>query len=169
MNFDITKAKFYQEIMSGLASLFGVNTEAEIHAALEKTPTMQAMQDAAIAAVQDQMDGIKTTVADLTTQVADLTASLAAKDGEITALTEKVTGLQTALDKKEAEMAALITQHATERNTLSGEVARLRAGKLLETDTETESVTGEAGGVKPAGHVVKAEKIEAFFGAAAKN
>ena len=165
MNFDITKAKFYQEIMSGLASLFGVNTEAEIHAALEKTPTIDAMKAAAVEAVQEEMAAVKASVADLTQQVEALTASVQEKDGQISTLTEKVSDLQAALTAKETELSDLTVKYTTERNTLSAEIARLRAGKSLEQDVETEGKTGEAGNpVKVAGTVVRAQKVEEFFG-----
>ena len=162
---DITKAKFYQEIMTGLATLFNVGTEAEIHAALEKTPTIEAMKAAAVEAVKEEMDGIKASVGTLTQQVADLTAAIAAKDQEIQTLTGKTTDLEAAIAQKEKELADLTVKHTNERNTLSAEVARLQAGRIKEQDADSEGKTGEAGnGIKTAGQVVKAEKIEAFFG-----
>jgi len=162
---DITKAKLYQEIMTGLASLFNVGTEAEIHAALEKTPTIEAMKAAAVEAVKEEMDGIKASVGTLTQQVADLTAAIAAKDQEIQTLTGKTTDLEAAIAQKEKELADLTVKHTNERNTLSAEVARLQAGRIKEQDADTEGKTGKAGnGIKTAGQVVKAEKIEAFFG-----
>ena len=159
---------WYNEFVAWAKGFFSVETEAEISQATQKFTSLKQMTEdlkmEALAAVQQEMDGIKSTVADLTDQVKTLTDAVAAKDAEITALTEKVTGLTTALAAKDDEIAALVLTHTKERNTLSAEVARLTAGKKSEQDEGSEGLTGEAGnGQKQRTALVQAKQVSAFI------
>lgn len=159
--------KWYDEFVSWAKAFFSVETEAEISQATQKFTSLKDMTEqltaAAQAAVQEQLTGIQSQVTDLTQKVTDLTTAVQDRDEKITGLTAQVADLTTKLTEKEDEMAALVIRHAEERRTLSGEVARLTAGKKAEVDAETPGLKTQPGNAQKQTAAVHATQVTAFI------
>lgn len=154
--------KLIDEILSTLKGWFNVETEAEIHAALSKYPTLESLhteaKDAAVSAVQEQMDGLQSQLDGLQEQLTDFKDQVESKDLKINELTASLAVLQTNIEAKETEL--LDAKKLSK--TLAGQVAQLTAGQETELDVETETVTGETGS-KVQANVIKTPIFDEYL------
>lgn len=136
--FDPGKSKFYTPIMTALAAFFGKDpeqvTEAELDQDLQGAGTLAAIQEnarnEALLSVQSKMDGFET-------RLQGLEATLAERDETIEALNATVTERQNQLEALQAENAqheTIVAANKAKINELAGQVATLKAGKLVEND-----------------------------------
>ena len=136
---DITKAKFYSEIMESVASFFGKPdaTEAELHDHLQGQDTLAAQLEAATATngLAEKLETLTAKVDGMAAQIESLETELAARDTRIADLETQVSGLETALADKDNEIATLKTRHDAEVKALAGQVSALKAGRQHEQDT----------------------------------
>lgn len=131
--FDISKSKFYSEIMAGVARFFGKDaentTEAELHEVVTSAGTLQEMKDAAIAeasqAVTSDISAMKDQLSELSGKIEAAEASIGEKSAEIDALKANVSQLNEAITEKDSTISAQEAKIAE----LSGELASLKAGK----------------------------------------
>lgn len=165
-------SKFYNEMMNGLASFFGLDanetTEAELHQKLIEAGTLESIKAAALneanAAVMQQMAEFQTKLDALTAQVEGLQTDAdakAAKVGELETELETVKGQLTAKDGE-------IETHLSQIQSLSGEVAGLKAGKPVDKTTPPDASKPVTRGNAPAGGVVVSQKdMDAAYAKAA--
>ena len=136
--FDPTKSKFYTPIMTALAAFFGKDpeqvTEAELDQDLQGAGTLAAIQEnarnEALLAVQSKMDGFES-------RLQGLEATLAERDATIEALNATVTERQTQLEALQADTLqheTIVAANKAKIQELAGQVATLKAGKLVEND-----------------------------------
>lgn len=136
--FDPSKSKFYTPIMTALAAFFGKDpeqvTEAELDQDLQGAGTLAAIQEnarnEALLAVQSKMDGFES-------RLQGLEATLAERDATIEALNATVAERQTELEALQAETLqheTIVAANKAKINELAGQVATLKAGKLLQND-----------------------------------
>lgn len=135
---DITKAKFYSEIMESVASFFGKPdaTEAELHDHLQGQSTLAAQLEAATAAsgLAEKLETLTAKVDGMAAQIETLETELSARDTRIAELQTQVSGLETALAEKDTEIATLKSRHESEVKSLAGQVSALKAGRQHEQD-----------------------------------
>ena len=129
-------SKFYNEMMNGLASFFGLDanetTEAELHQQLTEAGSLSEIRATATKeaneAVAAQMADIQTQLAALTTKVGDLETDAEAKAAKVSELETDLETVRGQLAEKDTQLAEKDKQIAT----LSGEVATMKAGKPLD-------------------------------------
>lgn len=170
---DAAKAKLYSEVMNWASSFFSLSedaTEAEVHAAMSETSgTLTEIREAAMAAateaVSAQLEDFKAQLAINTQAIADTKELLQTKDEEIKTLTDQITELQTGSDSKDADILKMKEAHVLETKSLQGEISKLKAGKPLEGDHSTETVSGTLGngGGGQAGAVIKNSALRSFL------
>lgn len=170
---DATKAKFYSEIMGWCAYFLGLSeeaTESEVHEATSKiTDTLSGIREAAIKAAQDtvaaQMKELSDKVEANTQSITEVNDKLKAKETEAETLSGRVGELEESLKGKDKEISELKATHEKEKNTLASEISKLKAGRSLETDENTETVShqlGNGGGGK-AGTVIQNNEMKAWL------
>lgn len=139
--FDPGKSKFYTPIMTALAAFFGKDpeqvTEAELDQDLQGAGTLAAIQEnarnEALLAVQSKleaMDGFEA-------RLSGLEATLAERDATIEALNASLTDRQTELESLQAanlQHETIVAANKAKIQELAGQVATLKAGKLVEND-----------------------------------
>lgn len=164
---NIASAKFYSEMMNGLASFFGLNadetTEAEMHQQLIEAGSLSEIRAAALKeaneAVAAQMADFKTQLETLQTSFNDLKADAESKGEKVAELEQQ---LETVRGNEAAKDAA-IAQHLEQIKSLSGEVATMKAGKPIDRQTppdESKPVTS-GGGASNGARVVSMQELEA--------
>lgn len=150
-NWSATSAKFYSELMNGLASFFGLNaeetTEAELHQQLTEAGSLQQIKSAAMqeatAAVQAKMEDFSAQLAALQTRFDALETDAQAKGEKVAELEGELETVRGQLAEKETAVAG----HVAQIKTLSGEVASLKAGKPIDKHTPADdSKPGVSGG-----------------------
>lgn len=174
---DITKAKFYSELMNWMTGFLGLNadeaTEAEVHsAATAITGTIETMKTAAVEeakeAVKTEMATVTASIQTLTDQVTALQTKADDAATKVTELTGQIETLQNDLKSKDAELATKEGAHAKRVAELSGEIAKLKTGAVAELEVKTETIPGGEAGDKGARRgnvvVVKNEALDNFFG-----
>lgn len=164
---NIASAKFYSEMMNGLASFFGLNadetTEAEMHQQLIEAGSLAEIRAAALKeaneAVAAQMADFKTQLETLQTSFNDLKADAESKGEKVTELEQQLEAVR----GNEAAKDAAIAQHLEQIKSLSGEVATMKAGKPIDRQTppdESKPVTSGVGASNGA-RVVSMQELEA--------
>lgn len=164
---NIASAKFYSEMMNGLASFFGLNadetTEAEMHQQLIEAGSLSEIRAAALKeaneAVAAQMADFKTQLETLQTSFNDLKADAESKGEKVTELEQQLEAVR----GNEAAKDAAIAQHLEQIKSLSGEVATMKAGKPIDRQTppdESKPVTS-GGGASNGARVVSMQELEA--------
>lgn len=129
---DITKAKFYSEMMNAIAAFFTIKTEdateAELHERLSNLGTLEDLTSRvtaqATAAVQGQLDTLAAQITDLNNQVATLKVEHEAATAQITTLQTDLAAANTALTERDAKIANLEAQNRD----LAGKLAAHQAG-----------------------------------------
>lgn len=164
---NIASAKFYSEMMNGLASFFGLNadetTEAELHQQLIEAGSLAEIRAAALKeaneAVAAQMADFKTQLETLQTSFNDLKADAESKGAKVTDLEEQLETVRGDVAAKDAAIAG----HLEQIKSLSGEVATMKAGKPIDRQTppdESKLVTS-GGGASNGARVVSMKELEA--------
>lgn len=164
---NIASAKFYSEMMNGLASFFGLNadetTEAEMHQQLIEAGSLSEIRAAALKeaneAVAAQMADFKTQLETLQTSFNDLKADAESKGEKVAELEQQLEAVR----GNEAAKDAAIAQHLEQIKSLSGEVATMKAGKPIDRQTppdESKPVTS-GGGASNGARVVSMQELEA--------
>lgn len=136
---NIASAKFYSEMMNGLASFFGASaedvTEAELHQKLIEAGTLESVRAAALQeaneAVTAQMADFKSQLAALQSGFDDLKADSEAKAAKVVELETDIEAMRGKLAEKETQIGA----HLSQIQTLSGSLASLKAGKTVDIVT----------------------------------
>lgn len=139
--FDPGKSKFYAPIMTALAAFFGKDpeqvTEAELDQDLQGAGTLAAIQEnarnEALLAVQSKleaMDGFEARLSGLETTLSERDATIEALNAS---LTERETELQS-LQAANLQHETIVAANKAKINELAGQVATLKAGKLVEND-----------------------------------
>ena len=164
---NIASAKFYSEMMNGLASFFGLNadetTEAEMQQQLIEAGSLSEIRAAALKeaneAVAAQMADFKTQLETLQTSFNDLKADAESKGEKVAELEQQLEAVR----GNEAAKDAAIAQHLEQIKSLSGEVATMKAGKPIDRQTppdESKPVTS-GGGASNGARVVSMQELEA--------
>lgn len=131
-NWDITSAKFYSEIMNGIAAFFGVkaeeSTEAELHQLLVDAKTLEHVRTQAVEEMQSKMTGFETQLSDLNTRFqaletvnAEQLSTIESQGAQITTLNEAVTKAAADIQTRDKTIVSL-----------SGQVSALKAAKPTE-------------------------------------
>lgn len=154
---NITSAKFYSEIMNGVAAFFGLSeeaTEAEIHQQLIEAGSLAEIRAAALKeaneAVAQQMADFQQKLDALQTGFDAMKADAATKSEKVDELTEALEKVQSQAAEKDTEIESLRTHNIS----LSGEVAGLKAGKPIDKNTPPDASKATILGNAPKGGVV---------------
>ena len=172
-NWDATKAKFYSEIMGWCSNFLGLSedaTESEVHEATSKiTDTLAGIREAAIKAAQEtvatQIKDLSDKIEANTQSITEVNEKLKAKETEAETLSGRVGELEESLKGKDKEISDLKATHEKEKNTLASEISKLKAGRSLESDELSETVShqlGNGGGAK-AGTVIENKEMKAWL------
>ena len=176
---DISKAKFYSELMNWLVSFFSLDaassTEAEVHsAATAVTATLEGLKSAAIeeakSAVKAEMDTTTASLQQLAGEIAEMKKAAATAGEQVTALTAEIETLKGQLSTKEADMQKAAADHKKQVEALSTEIGVLKTGAKSELEVKTETLPalkdkGNAGRFQ----VVENKALDEFFGRRAGN
>lgn len=138
MKFDASKSKLHDQILNSAGAFMGLDTETmtetEIHAAFDGATPLAAQLDAAKAeATKDQAKEIETLKGEIETlkkaapELETAKKDIETKDARITELLKEVEEVKAASNRAAA-------QAKTESSNLAAEIAKLKAGKDLESD-----------------------------------
>lgn len=171
-NWSATAAKFYSETMNSLAAFFGLNaeetTEAELHQKLIEAGTLESIR---AAATKEANEAVAAQMTDFQTQLAALTEQVEGLQADATEKAEKVGELETELETVKGQLTAKdgeIETHLSQIQSLSGEVATLKAGKPTDKNLPPDAskpvtqTRAQGGGV-----VVSQKEMEAAYAKAA--
>lgn len=165
---DITKAKFYNEIMTSVAHLLGFKdgeaTEAEIQEKLDGVGQLNELIETRIqesqVAFSNQIAALQVNIESLSEQVQTLQSAVAERNATISSLNEQLE----ALEAKRASQSFELEDMREKNKQVSGELATLKLGRL-----PNEQVPGFDGATirilkDTNGSVVDMKAIEAALG-----
>lgn len=164
---NIASAKFYSEMMNGLASFFGLNadetTEAELHQQLVEAGSLAEIRATAL---KEANDAVAAQMADFKTQLETLQNSFNDLKADAESKGEKVTELEQQLETVRGDVAAkdaAIAQHLEQIKSLSGEVATMKAGKPIDKQTppDESKPVSNSGSAANGARVVTMKELEA--------
>lgn len=152
MKFNAATSKLYQQIMDGLTSFFGLDSEnaseTDIHAALDSakplSEQLDAAKTAAIADLKGQFDTMKSEFDANKTVLTELQEQFKTMKSENETKDVRIAELQNDAAKAKLDMDAMKAQHKTETERLAGELAQAKAGKSMELDESGEAHTAGA-------------------------
>lgn len=142
MNFDVKNSKLFAPIMAALVSFFELDnetaTETDVHAKLDGLEPLSTLIEKAsteaVAGFQKELDDLKTQVTTMQDQVTTLTARADEAEKSVATKDARISELQVEISEKETAIDQIKKQHGTETANLSGQIAKLKAGKSLEAD-----------------------------------
>lgn len=140
--FDAKSSKLFGPIMAAFATFLGLDqettTETEIHAALDgAVPLAEQIETAkseAIAAVNAKLEALTGEVEGLKGQVTSLEERAEVAEALAATKDTRIAELQVEISEGTSAVESLKAQHKTETSNLSGQIAKLKAGKALESD-----------------------------------
>lgn len=167
-NWNATASKFYSQIMNGMASFFGVDaeetTEAELHQKLIEAGTLENIRAEALneanATVMAKMADFQTTLDGLQSQLTDLQTDAQSKAEKVDELETELETVKGQLSEKDGEIAG----HLAQIQTLSGNVASLKAGKPIDKAMPPDaSKPIEQAKAPNGGRIVSAKEIDEAY------
>jgi len=171
---DISKAKFYSELMNWMVSFLNLNptdsTEAEVHSAA--TAITETLDSIKTKAVDEARDAVKEELSTMKTQMDGLSAQMKALNDKATQAEQSAATLTTEMDTlkqqlavKDAELAKEKADHKTAIDGLTSELAKAKAGGGGELEVKTQTFPHlRSGNTAGKAVVIESKKLDAFFG-----